>query len=439
MLDFLKTGTLAAIVSFAGVAVATPDQAMARLEASRAALGKTLTIAAEVETKATGTIAGAMPSAKSKLIAVRPDPASVGGVNTGFHVRVTGVGRLAASKPEINFDVLRRENKLEWMAHDQRIVRVRMERAARDDQVRFMKDLAPVEIFGPDPFGRIVSDSEIAARLELEAPVAVDGVMCDVVRVPQGQTTRFTRYYIGQSDHLPRRIEMSFSTAGIEGSILTDYTKVQVNTGLTIDATKLPAPSGYSREPEPGVAPSISMQDLEPPKNVPDLGATTPAEMPRPIASDWELESPDGKKVKLSDFRGSVVVLDFWGTWCAPCLQAAPELQKLHEDYKSRNVHVLGLNFRERDPQNAIDHMKEHNYTFPILLRADQVVRDYRIRIFPTYYIIGFNGEIVHVADGYKPETTFQEMRKVIDQYLADPPARSDAGVGAVSGETVNR
>ncbi len=430
MLNVFTTGTVAAIVAFAGVAPATPEAALTRLEAARAALNKAPSLSAEVEIKATGAVAAAMPSAKSKLVAVRPAKEVGSETLPGFQVRVTGVGRLAASKPEINFDVSRRDNILEWPSHDQKIIRVRLERAARDEQVRFMKDLAPTDIFGADPFGRFITDEDVAARLELESPADVNGVMCDVVKVPQGQTSRFTRYYIAQGDHLPRRIEMSFSTAGIEGAIITDYTKVRADESLAITAAQVPTPSGYSREPEPGASQALSPSDIEPAKNVFDPGATPPPNAPKPVASDWELEAPGGKKVKLSDFRGSMVVLDFWGTWCAPCLEAAPELQKLHEQYKGKGVNVLGLNFRERDPQKAIDHMKSHNYTFGLLLNADQVVRDYRIRVFPTYYVIGFDGEVVHVADGYKPDSTFTEIRKVIDDYLA---SRSE---GAVDGAT---
>lgn len=74
-------------------------------------------------------------------------------------------------------------------------------------------------------------------------------------------------------------------------------------------------------------------------------------------APDWELLSSDGVQKRLSDFKGKVVVLDFWATWCAPCIQAQPLLQSIHEKYK--DVIVLGMDFNDRPGVNINDYKEK--------------------------------------------------------------------------------
>src|SRR6266567_2066513 len=64
------------------------------------------------------------------------------------------------------------------------------------------------------------------------------------------------------------------------------------------------------------------------------IGATAP---------DWELSDADGKLQTLAQYRGKIVVLDFWATWCGPCAEVMPQMQKLHEKYKDKGVAVFGV------------------------------------------------------------------------------------------------
>lgn len=425
MLTICHSTLAAAIVAVCGVACATPEEAKARLEASAQALAEINTFTAEVVHGGTGQFADMMASGEGRLIAVRPPVEDASAEVPPFQVRVTGVGRMAKSKPDLNFDVVRRGNVIEWLEHDQKALRVRTERQARHEQVRVTREMVPGDIFGPEPFARQMADG----RISLEEPVSVDGVLCDVVKVPQGNTSRFVLYYLGQDDHLPRRVEQTYSMGGAAGAMFTEFRAIKVNEPVDLAKASLELPEGYTRENEPGQAPPVTPNMIQ--EQGMDKGAdpglvTTAPGAPLQVAADWELKDADGKTVKLSDLRGNVVVLDFWGTWCAPCLKAAPEVQALHEAFLGQPVKVLGLNFREKDPQKAIDHMREHNYTFGLLLGADQVVRDYRVRVFPTYYVIGFDGEVVHIEDGYKAGQTFGELNRVITEYLGSREEGSD-------------
>jgi peroxiredoxin/outer membrane lipoprotein-sorting protein len=116
------------------------------------------------------------------------------------------------------------------------------------------------------------------------------------------------------------------------------------------------------------------------------------------IAPDWSLLDKDGSKVTLSQLRGKVVVLDFWATWCGPCKQAMPNIQKLWDKYKSKGVVVFGVNISENaDP---IKFMKDNNYTYHLLLSGDQVATTYKVDGIPTMYVIDKTGKIVFAQSG---------------------------------------
>ncbi|MBI2427482.1 MAG: redoxin domain-containing protein [Ignavibacteriales bacterium] len=114
---------------------------------------------------------------------------------------------------------------------------------------------------------------------------------------------------------------------------------------------------------------------------------------------DFELKSIDGSIVKLSDLKGKVVVLDFWATWCGPCLASFPTLQKVYDKYKENpNVKILTLNTWERvKPEDREQHVKnfmeKNKYTFPVLFDTDVVSR-YEVEGIPTKFIIDQNGRV---------------------------------------------
>jgi len=138
----------------------------------------------------------------------------------------------------------------------------------------------------------------------------------------------------------------------------------------------------------------------------PAEGAVTGGAIPSPragfAAPEVELEHLDGSRVRLSDLRGQVVVLNVWASWCPPCRAEMPALQALHEQRAGDGVVVLGVNSTVQDSEQAArDFVMEYGLTFPIGLDRDgQATRLYQVRALPSTFFIDRQGIIRRVVVG---------------------------------------
>src|SRR5215475_4625317 len=106
---------------------------------------------------------------------------------------------------------------------------------------------------------------------------------------------------------------------------------------------------------------------------------------------NWKGDAPT-----LESLKGRVVMLEFWGTWCGPCVRAMPEVQKLHDRYRDRGLVVLAISY---EPASVLQQfLKENSYTMPVGSDPEKkVVSAYGIRSWPTTFVIGKDGKIAHV------------------------------------------
>lgn len=112
-----------------------------------------------------------------------------------------------------------------------------------------------------------------------------------------------------------------------------------------------------------------------------------------PLAPNFTLKSLDGETVELSSLRGSVVVIDFWATWCPPCRITLPLMNKLYKETRGENVKVFGISTDRVSSLKVKAFARKNNLVMPILHdRNGTVSRAYGIRAIPTALVIGKNG-----------------------------------------------
>jgi peroxiredoxin len=112
-------------------------------------------------------------------------------------------------------------------------------------------------------------------------------------------------------------------------------------------------------------------------------------------AQDFEIELIDGRVVNLSNYRGKVVVLNFWGTWCPPCRAEMPALQRIWEEYKEKEVIFLGIAIYD-ESEEVKEFSETYGITYPLGVDLlGQLTVAYRVTNFPTTFLIDRDGNEV--------------------------------------------
>jgi len=121
------------------------------------------------------------------------------------------------------------------------------------------------------------------------------------------------------------------------------------------------------------------------------------------LADDFTLKTPAGATVKLSELRGKVVLVNFWATWCPPCKEEMPAMQRLHERY-GKDAFVLLAVSVDADPRVVRPYIAEHRFTFPVGLDSKmEVANTYGVRALPASFIVDRDGMIAAMAIGPRP------------------------------------
>lgn len=141
-----------------------------------------------------------------------------------------------------------------------------------------------------------------------------------------------------------------------------------------------------------------------------------PGELP---AFDFTLLDQNGKEHKLSEYKGKVVFLNFWATWCPPCKEEMPHIEELYKEYNLNKdeVVILGVTgTHDQTEQDIKDYLDENNYTFPTVIdKTGEIFTDYNINSYPTTFMIDKNGKIYGYTVGALSKDI---MKQIIKQTL---------------------
>ncbi|MDW8104119.1 MAG: TlpA disulfide reductase family protein [Armatimonadota bacterium] len=130
----------------------------------------------------------------------------------------------------------------------------------------------------------------------------------------------------------------------------------------------------------------------------------------------------DGLQQSLSTYRGKVLVLDFWATWCAPCRFTMPKIEEFHQRYKDKGVTVIGVAVDVEDYNQVVQFAKEMGVTYPIAAdTSGEAKLYYQIRNLPTLFVIDKDGVIVMKEEGYDPQSTQKKLEEAVQRALQKP------------------
>jgi len=134
------------------------------------------------------------------------------------------------------------------------------------------------------------------------------------------------------------------------------------------------------------------------------------AQLSKP-APDFQLQNLDGQSISLNNLKGKPVLLNFWASWCGPCVSEMPYLQEINDEWSAKGLILLAVNIGD-DSSTAEEFLQNHNLSLPVLLDTEMVVaRRYNITGIPTTFFIDKDGVIQEKIIGAFPNKAGIENR----------------------------
>jgi len=174
-----------------------------------------------------------------------------------------------------------------------------------------------------------------------------------------------------------------------------------------------------SNDPSPVAGPTNSA----PPNTAPEPNASPAAlsQLPAPVLQA-QLRSANGAQLKLSDYSGKVMLVNLWATWCGPCRIETPELVRLHKEFQSRGVEIVGLSTEDPDAsaQSVRQFVKDNNVDYHIGWATPEVAAFLMAGrgSIPQSFIITRDGHILRRFIGFHPQITPPQIREALEQAL---------------------
>lgn len=155
---------------------------------------------------------------------------------------------------------------------------------------------------------------------------------------------------------------------------------------------------------------------------------------------DFGFKTLQGSTRHLSEFRGKVVVVDFWATWCGPCREEIPHLVRLQADNKDKDLVVVGLSVDnpENGPEKVPDFAREMNINYIVGYATPEMANAYLVgedQPIPQTLIFGRNGKKVEHLVGFNPLKEGERLRRVVTEQLAQPSGAGPAAPPSASGQ----
>jgi len=133
-------------------------------------------------------------------------------------------------------------------------------------------------------------------------------------------------------------------------------------------------------------------------------------------APDFTLPAVDGSMVRMSDYSGKVILVDFWATWCPPCLEMIPVLSKLHKQYSDKGLIVLGISLDKEDLGMLGTFVHENMIPYKVVMGDNRISNAFGgVSSIPTLYMVDRDGRLVRKLTGYH---SYGQLEDQVKKYL---------------------
>jgi peroxiredoxin len=131
-------------------------------------------------------------------------------------------------------------------------------------------------------------------------------------------------------------------------------------------------------------------------------------------APDFSLQDLDGRTVRLADLKGKVVLVEFWATWCPPCREAIPSLERLHRTYGGRGLVTLGVSLDEDRWDSVASFARENGITYTVLRGDESVSSAYAVRMIPLTVLVNKEGFIARQYVGGDEKSLERDIKMLL-------------------------
>ena len=155
--------------------------------------------------------------------------------------------------------------------------------------------------------------------------------------------------------------------------------------------------------------------------------AAAAEQQPDQKAPVWQLKDVSGKTVKSTDFTGKVVILDFWATWCPPCVQEIPGFIELQKKYGNNGLVVVGVSVDDLAPEKVKKFTEKRKVNYPVVMYSGKIIRDFGgVAALPTTFVIDTKGRIVNKHVGFVSLKAFEkEIKPLLPKKQNQAPAHA--------------
>lgn len=233
-------------------------------------------------------------------------------------------------------------------------------------------------------YGKIKEDDEVTFKGFEE----IGGVSCVKLLIANGN--RALTYFIGKNDYLLRRVVTGGSMFG-KGETTFSYNIISTNRKFAKEEFDLSVVMNKNAEKGGALA----------------LGTQAP---------DFRLKNLKGEWVSLSDFEGMTVLIDFWGTWCKPCIRDIPELNALHKNLTGEDFVILSVSTHEKN-ENAVRQLAlKKGIEYTVLENGEAVSKQYHIDSYPTLVLVDSSGKVILTkgSAGNQDDISWEALTKFI-------------------------